>query len=203
MAHALNAGWESGHLVPVTLDDEASYGYLPDIPEEHPLTVALRAYALVMRRAARHRHVTLPASFGLLRMTDGHPYVAFSAAEWHRACADTCKHGHVSLSRMRTLHRAGKHRGVPTSQGIRFSRAAPVTHWTIQVAAALPRVPRDGRYFRVWMLRTPPLRVEDDRLRGGTLLCAAYDDLWADLGRRVEALIPTALADWLTHGTPV
>jgi len=204
-SQTLTTGWESGRLVPVSpTEDDAEWGYLPTATRDHPLFVAVRAYTHAMQRVAVARRMPpLPDRFGRVLTRSGYPYVAFSRVEWLAACDTTRRSGFVALGRTVVWHRDGKHRAVPTSQGLRFDRHAPITHGTFQVSAALPRLPRHGRYFRVWMLRTPPLRVEDDRLRGGTLLCAAYDDLWADLGRRVEALIPTALADCLTHGTPV
>jgi hypothetical protein len=195
------AGWETGRLVPVApAEADDAYGYLQQVSDDHPLPVALRTYALAMQRASAQLHTTLPTSFGRVATVQGRPYVAFSREEWRRACALTRRLGRVALGRRLTAHRPGKKRALRTSRGLLYDRHAPVTHCTLQVSAALPRLPREGAYCRVWMLRTPPLRVEDDRAAGGEGFAAAYDDLWADLARRVEALMPTALADLVKWG---
>lgn len=197
-----DVGWEAGHLVPVTPERaDDTYGYVASLSEAHPLMVAVRGYALALRRACVQTHDPLPARFGQLVTVNDYPYVAFSRDEWHKAYASTRRSGYASLGRTVVGHRPGKNHAIRTSRGLIYDRHAPVTHCTLQVSAALPRLPRQGKYFRAWMLRTPPLRVEDDRAAGGEAFLAAYDDLWADLARRVEEVIPLALADLVARGS--
>lgn len=196
------AGWENHHLVPVVApNSEDDFGYLQDFPDEHRLMVAVRAYTLAVHRAATRAGIRLPANFGQILRAGPHPYVAFSADEWRKARTVTCRTGFVSLGRIMVQHRPGKKRSTMVNGRLHYVRHAPVTHLTLQVAAALPRLPRNERgYYRAWMLHTPGLRVVDDRRAGGDQFAAAYSDLWVDLARRIEELIPLALADLLRRG---
>lgn len=195
------AGWENHHLVPVASpSSDDTFGYLRDFPERHSLMTAVRAYTLVIHRAATERGIRLPARFGQIVGTGSHLYVAFSADEWRKARSTTCRNGSVSLGRVMVQHRPGKRSSTKVNGRQIYTRNAPITHLTLRVAAALPRLPRNERgYYRAWMLHTPSLRLTDDRRAGGEIFAAAYSDLWADLAHRIEVLIPVALAD-IRHG---
>ena len=199
----LNAttGWEAGRLVPVASAPlEGATGYVPELPDEHDLMVAIRAYTLAMRRAVAGTPAALPNRFGQVLMVRDHPYIAYSPEEWEKACATTCRKGVVGLRRIMTYDRPGKRKATKINDEWRHGRHGDATHLYLRLTATLPRLPRKNGYFRVWIPRTPVLRVPNDLKAGGEEFVAAYDDLWNDLARKIEELIPLALADLHTRG---
>lgn len=194
-------GWETGRLVPVvSTTAEDSAGYVSELPEEHDLMVAIRAYTLAIRRAVAGTSTVLPQHFGQVLMVRDHPYIAFSPAEWERACAATCRKGTVGLWRSITYDRPAKRTATKVNGEWKYARRAEATHLYLRLTAALPRLPRKNAYFRVWTPRTRAVRVVNDLPAGGAEFGAAYDDLWNDLARKIEELIPLALADLLRRG---
>lgn len=194
-------GWETGRLVPVaSTAAEDSIGYVSELPEEHDLMVAIRAYTLAIRRAVAGTATALSQHFGQVLMVRDHPYIAYSSKEWERACATTCRKGTVSLGRSMTYDRAPKRKAIKVNGEWHHGRHGGGAHVYLRLSAALPRLPRKNGYFRVWTPRTRAVRVVNDLPAGGEEFGAAYDDLWNDLARKIEELIPLALADLLRRG---
>lgn len=186
--------WDAGRLVPVAnVFEPENCGLVTSKSDpEDPLVEAVHGYDEAMRRAVANTALTLPQSFGEIIYVCGYPHVAVSDESWRNACAATCRQGHVGFRRRMVQERHGKNHAVTEHKVQYHNRQAPVTHLSLRFESTLPRLPRKNGYFRVWMLRTRWLRVPDDRKAGGEAFLAAYDELWAGLGRQIEELIPRA-----------